>query len=186
MENRNELWRTPIKHCFYIYSMYQSHFSDMQKNCENVHFFYLFDHEQLERLDDYPNCLVICDDVYDHAPPNWIKNFYVQRSHHSSINFLSIYHSMFDQKDKNMRVCSLNTQIQFLMSSPRSVDQIYTFARQLFPNSSKSFVKLYEEICSIPFTYLCINLHAQYPAFLRITSHIIPPDGPIRVYELNK
>jgi len=78
-----------------------------------------------------------------------------------------------------MRTISLNTHYLFLFKNPRDSQQITTLARQMYPGKSQYLIESYQDATKKPYGYLCIDLKAETPDFLRLRTLIT--DVP-RVY----
>ena len=171
---------------FYVYAHFQPHFNEMENTVKNIKFFHLFDHYELKHMEEFPNTILVVDDAIELAPTDtWVVEWYTRKAHHLKVTFLGVFHSLYSSGVPNQKMISLNCHITIFLSSPRSLNQIQNFARQVFTYKSKQFLEIYRYICSEKkFGYLVVNLHPNHSPILQITSNCIPPDYPVTVFEI--
>ena len=69
-----------------------------------------------------------------------------------------------------------------LSSNPRDNAQVATFCRQVSPSSWRFMVSVYTDVTKEPFSCLLFDLRQECAPFLRLRSHFLPHEYPIRVY----
>ena len=77
---------------------------------------------------------------------------------------------------------SLNAHYLFVMKSPRDSSQIINIAKQLSPYKTKHVIESYRSATKRPYSYLLFDFHTKSPDHIRLRSHILPYDWPMRVY----
>ena len=93
---------------------------------------------------------------------------------HKNISVIYVKHNLF-QQSKLSRTIDLNTTHIILIKSPRDIQQIGLYGRQL--NNTQFLKDSYELATKQPFGHLLINLDSFTLDILRYCSNIIPP-GP--------
>lgn len=118
--------------------------------------------------------LIIIDDLMNELGNNiQLANLFSKGSHHLGMSILFIVQNVFHQA-KYMRNISLNCHYMILMKNPRDKSQIYTLAKQLYPNRMKFLLEAYEDATREPYSYLKIDLTPSTPERFRLQSEIFP------------
>ena len=100
-----------------------------------------------------------------------VCELFTKGSHHRNLSVILITQNVFHQ-GKFCRDISLNCKYLVLFKNPRDKSQIYPLARQIFPENSGSFVKVYKEATSKPFGYLFLDLTQTTNDILRFQTDI--------------
>ena len=100
-----------------------------------------------------------------------VCELFTKGSHHKNLSVILITQNVFHQ-GKFCRDISLNCKYLVLFNNPRDKSQIYPLARQIFPENSGSFVKVYKEATSKPFGYLFLDLTQTTNDILRFQTDI--------------
>lgn len=103
------------------------------------------------------NSLIIIDDLMTSAYTKAICDLFTRGSHHKNISVILITQNVFHQ-GKYCRDIALNTKFLVLFKNPRDKSQIYPLARQIYPENSKAFLKVYKDATSKPYGYLFLDL----------------------------
>jgi hypothetical protein len=124
--------------------------------------------------------LIIFDDVMTDIDDNFTKiicNF----SHHESASIILLTQNLF-YHHKAFRTLSLNMHYMFLMTNERDKQQISNLGRQVCPNNPNFLVNVYSAAASKAYEYLLLDFRADQNKKVRIRSHILPHQFPMKVY----
>ena len=172
----------------YVYCFWQEHFSKLKDL--GVKFYPSWDFEILHNPIDMQGGMLIIDDMADklaQTDPNYLRELYCKATHHCKLTVITLLHHPFSKTVPHLREINLNSQITVLLSSPRSMDAIVCWARQIFQNQSKKFIQLYKNICEAKsYGYILLYISPSCPSILRIRSNIFPSEQPTQIYVLNE
>ena len=108
-------------------------------------------------------------------------------AHHFNFLFCHILHHLFN---KDLRQLSLNTHYFLIPDYKRDKSQIMNLARQMFPQKSPIFMKVYDDaikssknVGELKYGYCLVCCHPQCDD-LRIFTCILPSQAPIIAYEI--
>lgn len=118
-----------------------------------------------------PDVMIIDDLMNELGDDKRLADLFTKGSHHLNISLIFIVQNVF-HKAKQMRTISLNCHYMVLMKNPRDKSQIFSLARQLYPNKMKFLIEAYEDATKEPFSYIKIDLTPSTPEKYRITSNI--------------
>jgi hypothetical protein len=141
--NNNHCFSSPPERIYYCYSRWQSAYDEMKGSIQSIHFIQglpsisIFD-------ENYINLLIIDDLMSDAAKNDEIKEIFTVDSHHMNISVFFLVHNLF-QAEKNQRTISLNINYLFLLNNPRDRFQIYSLARQLYPEKPKFIMECFRD-----------------------------------------
>ncbi len=153
-------------------------------------------HELIDTIENFPSLSEIEDMVKTHKDDNGTllifddimvsvnKDFaelFCNVGHHYNTSIIFVTQNLF-HKDSTYRTMSLNSQYIVLMQNMRDNQQIGILAKQISPYNSVFIVKAFEQATKEPFDYLLLDFHPTTPPFLRVRSHILPHQHPIRIY----
>ena len=112
---------------YYFYKEYQPLFKEMQGKIEDKEFLPCLEFEMIKNLE---NCLLVfddsCEEIYQEK--EFVK--LAVSGWHKKVNCIFVKHNLFHQS-KWSRTIDLNTTHIILFKSPRDVQQIDVFGRQL-------------------------------------------------------
>ena len=159
---------------YYFYQEYQPLFKEMASKL-NIEFIPCLDFEMIKKLE---NCLLVfddsCEEIYQEK--EFVKIAVAGR--HKKIHCIFVKHNLFHQS-KWSRTIDLNTTHIILFKSPRDVQQINHFGRQL--NKSEFIRDSYQKATSIPYGHFMIDFDPKTSEPLRYCSNITGP-GPTIFY----
>lgn len=115
--------------------------------------------------------LLILDDLMSDAYNARISEIFTKGSHHRNISIILVTQNIFHQ-GSHSRDISLNAKYIVLFKNPRDRQQFNFIARQIFPESSKELVRVYNEVTRSPHGYLIIDLTQGISDFLRFRTNI--------------
>ena len=160
---------------YYFYKEYQPLFKEMQDKIEDIEFLPCLEFEMIKNLE---NCLLVFDDsckeIYQEK--EFVKLAVSGR--HKKVNCIFVKHNLFHQS-KWSRTFDLNTTHIVLFKSPRDVQQIDVFGRQL--NNTEFIRDCYKKATSEPFGHFMIDFDPRTSDSLRYCSNIVEP-GPTEFY----
>lgn len=170
----------------YIYSIPQIKF---EKYKNKVKFYEGTNHTELEpeNLRKKQNLILFFDDTADQICPKFLKNIFIQDSHHRNWSVCLIIHNLFDRDIKSLRTCSLNSNYYILTRSPQSLNSIKHLFIQLFPGKSDVVMQIYNEIMQTPYKALLIDNHPASDLKYRLRSNLFSSiEEPTEVFMLNE
>ena len=133
---------------YYFYKEYQSLFKEMQDKIEDIEILPCLEFEMIKNLE---NCLLVFDDSCEEI---YQKKEFVKLAvsgRHKKVNCIFVKHNLFHQS-KWSRTIDLNTTHIILFKSPRDVQQIDVFGRQL--NNTEIIRDCYKKATNEPFGHL--------------------------------
>ena len=140
----------------------------MQQNL-NVEFVPCIDFDMIENLRD---CLLIfddsCEEIYNDK--RFLK--IATSGRHKKVHVIYIKHNLFHQS-KHSRTIDLNTTHVILFNSPRDVNQISYFGKQL--NKAQFLTDAFKKATSQPYGHLLIDFDPRTSDSLRFCSNIVGP-----------
>lgn len=106
-------------------------------------------------------------------------------SHHLNISVILILQTLFSNNPVYRQI-SLNSQYLSIFKNERDKSVITNFAKQYAPGEGTFIKQAYSSATTEPHGYLFFDFTQKCPEHLRIRSHIIPGEGPPRVYVKKK
>ena len=138
-----------------------------------IEFVPCIDFEMIEKLQ---NCLLIfddsCEEIYEDK--RFLK--IATSGRHKKINVIFVKHNLFHQS-KNSRTIDLNTTHVILFNSPRDVNQITYFGKQM--NKAEFLKDCFQRAISTQFGHLLIDFDPRSSESLPFSSNITGPDPSI-------
>ena len=158
----------PIEKTFYFYKEYQPLFQEMSERL-NIEFIPCLDFDMIKNLE---NCLLVfddsCEEIYQEQA--FVKLAVAGR--HRKLHCIFVKHNLFHQS-KWSRTIDLNTTHVILFKSPRDLQQIDHFGRQL---KQLDFIReAYQRATTRPFGHLLIDFDPKTSDVLRFCSNIVAP-----------
>ena len=158
----------PIFKTYYFYKEYQPLFKEMSEKLD-IEFIPCLDFEMIKNLE---NCLLVfddsCEEIYQEK--EFVKLAVAGR--HKKVHCIFVKHNLFHQS-KWSRTIDLNTTHVILFKSPRDLQQIDHFGRQL---KQLDFIRdCYKKATSQPFGHLLIDFDPKTSEILRFSSNIVGP-----------
>lgn len=124
--------------------------------------------------------VVIIDDFANDLNSDTLKIITTQ-VHHKNCVVIILTQNIFC-KNPVFREISLNCTYVVLYKNPRDASQISCFAKQFSPGAGDWVIKAYEDATQYPHSYLLFDTHQQTMTALRVRSHVLPSEFPMRVY----
>lgn len=129
---------------------------------------------------DKGGSIVVIDDFMNHINQDMVDIVTVQSRHYNATTFI-LFQSLFPP-NKLARQISLNVKYLHIHKNPRENAQIQTLARQVSPKNGKWIVAAYHKVTEEPHQCLLIDLTQQREEKLRVRSHYLPREFPMRVW----
>jgi hypothetical protein len=119
-----------------------------------------------------PPRLLIIDDLMREADGN-VVDIFSKGSHHRNLSVIFITQNIFHQ-GKGSRDMSLNAHYVVFFKNPREKSQIFSFARQVYPENPKFVHEAYADATYEPHSYLLFDMKQSTPEAYRLRSLIFP------------
>ncbi len=116
--------------------------------------------------------LLILDDLMHESKEKSVCELFTTDSHHLNISVFFTSQNLFSNV-KNFRTISINCQYMILLNNPRDRSQIYSLARQMYPNNPNFLVECYEDATNKPHGYLFLDLKQHTPNEYRVQTDIL-------------
>lgn len=129
---------------------------------------------------DKGGSIVVIDDFMNNINQDMVDIVTVQSRHYNTTTFI-LFQSLFPP-NRLARQISLNVKYLHIHKNPRENAQIQTLARQVSPKNSKWIVAAYHKVTEEPHQCLLLDLTQQREEKLRIRSHYLPHEFPMRVW----
>ena len=157
----------PIEKTFYFHKEYQPLFQEMSERL-NIEFNPCLGFEMIKNLE---NCLLVFDDSCEiYQEQAFVKLAVAGR--HRKLHCIFVKHNLFHQS-KWSRTIDLNTTHVILFKSPRDLQQIDRFGRQL---KQLDFIReAYLRATTRPFGHLLVDFDPKTSDVLRFCSNIVAP-----------
>lgn len=137
-----------------------------------------------DTFEDIPhNSVIILDDLMNEAKDHQgVTNLFTKLVHHKSLFVINITQNFF-LRSNDTRTRRLNSQYMVLFKNPSDATQIAVIGRQMFPQNPNFLSYVYSKATKRPHGYVFIDLRQETPDDLRIRSHILQNEFPIRIYK---
>jgi hypothetical protein len=182
---RHLMMDKPTGNVYYFYKTWQPHFDDFTKTGIVTQWINDLPTEQIIMEKSESNttpggCIFVIDDYMDFITQD-ISTLFTLGSHANKINVIFMTQNLFG-RNPFMRTISLNALYIVVFKNPRDSSQIWPLARQLRPENATFVVDAYVYATKQPHTYMLFDNHQRTPDILRLRSHILPHEWPMRVY----
>ena len=172
-----------IQRIIYCYSVWQPIFDEIKNLISNIEF-----HEGIYNIDNFDQSnrsLLILDDLMKECENDQsILNLFTVDSHHKNISVFLLTQNIFS-KGKYTRTISLNSSYIIIFKNPRDKSQVYTLARQMFPDKINFFMEAFNDaVTNRAHSYLFVDLKQKTEEKNRIQTGIIP--GNLRIIYTSK
>lgn len=123
--------------------------------------------------------LCLFDDLLE-AIDETNSKIFTKISHHENCSVIFLTQNLFVD-NKHYRTMSKNATYMVLMKNPRNMSQIKNLSSQMCSEKSL-LVNAYKEATRAAYSYLFIDFHPRTPEHIRLRSHILPHQAPMKVY----
>ena len=140
-----------------------------------------------ENFQDAPvNSVIVLDDLMDEAKDHaGVTALFTKLVHHRKLFVINISQNFF-VNSKDTRTRRLNAQYIVMFKNPSDVTQIHMIGRQMYPGNAKFLSSVNAKATKRPHSYLMLDLRQETPEDLRVRSHILPSEAPMKIYKQNK
>lgn len=118
--------------------------------------------------------LLIIDDLMTECYTKQLSDLFTRGSHHQLISVMILNQVLFP-KNAFARTISLNTKYLVCFKSPRDKKQFEYLAFQVFPESPKALVKVYNEVTAKAYSYFILDFSQAVSESLRYRADIFNP-----------
>lgn len=125
--------------------------------------------------------LLVFDDVMDEHL-HVISHVFTVFSHHGHTSAFFLAQAAFDSKRPEFRTISTNAKGIVLFRNPRDRSIVSHLSKQISPGNTQFLTKAYAAATKTPFSYLYLDFAQHQSEHLRVRSHILPEEWPMRVY----
>ena len=123
-------------------------------------------------LDTDQRILIVFDDLMSEAKCDQrIADLFTKGSHHRNVSVIYLTQNLIPQ-GKACRDIAMNTQYLVLFNNPIDRQQVAALSKRIFPSSSTSFMKIFEQATARPYGYLAVDLKAGTPESERLHTDI--------------
>lgn len=157
-----------FKKIYFFYHHYQPLYRRMQETLP-IEFVSCIDFEMISQLE---NCLLVFDDSCEEIYDDKAFAKLAVSGRHKNLHVIYVKHNLFHQS-KLSRTIDLNTTHIILFNSPRDIQQITHFARQL--NKTAFLKDAYANAVAEQYGHLIIDLDPKTSEKLRYCSNITGP-----------
>ena len=133
---------------------------------------------------DKGGSIVVLDDFMQEIS-NCLVSIVTVHSRHYNTNTLILFQSLFPS-NRLARQISLNVKYIHVHKNPRDLFQFQVLARQLSPKDYKWLIDVYHEVTKEEYSSLLIDMTQRRKELLRIRSHYLPHESPMRVWYSKK
>ena len=114
-----------------------------------------------------------------------MTNLFTKLVHHKNLFVINITQNFF-QNSKETRTRKLNAQYVVLFKNPSDATQIAVIGRQMYPKDPDFLPDVYSKATKRPHGYVFIDLRQETDDDLRIRSHVLQKEFPMRTYKQEK
>ena len=136
--------------------------------------------ERVEKYKDTGGSVVVIDDRMQSLSKELLE-MYTVYTHHWNCVVITLCQNIFN-RNPVFREISLNSTYVTLFKNPRDASQINHFAKQVSPGRNSFIVDAFHAVTEEAFGYMLFDNHQLTPSMLRVRSHILPHQQPMRVY----
>ncbi|EFP01920.1 hypothetical protein CRE_13137 [Caenorhabditis remanei] len=172
VEKRNTIFDVDSKICFWYYDTFES-VPDSMKNRPDI--MLREGLPNLEELKKYKNdqVLVVIDDLMTKIDQNsGMERLVSVLAHHYDMTVIFLLHTIFYSKV----IRNLRLQASYIILFKNNADKssVRCLGSQLMPGACNTFLAIYNDATSQPYTYLLIDLHKNCPDEIRYRDNILP------------
>ena len=157
------LIQPPPERILWCFGQWQPLYEELQKRIPYIEFVHgIPDHlHNPQFINAGTRNLIIFDDLMTEAKCDQrIADLSTKGSHHRNISIVYLTQNVFPQ-EKAYRDIALNMQYLVSFNNPIDRQQVATLARRIYPSTSVTFMKQFEEATSRPYGYLVVDLKSS-------------------------
>jgi len=130
-----------------------------------------------DAIDRLTDALVVYDDLMDEADERMTRLF-TRGSQHRNVSVIFMVQNFFN-KNRHMRMISLNAQYMVLFKNPHNSSQVIHLAKQLYPHNLHFAHEAYVDATKRPYCYILLDLQSDQDDDLRLRTNIFPGERQI-------
>ena len=111
-----------------------------------------------------------------------MTNLFTKLVHHKNLFVINITQNFF-LRSNDTRTRRLNSQYMVLFKNPSDATQIAVIGRQMYPKNTNFLSNVYSKSTKRPHGYVFIDLRQETDDNVRIRSHVLQKDFPMRIYK---
>ena len=129
------------------------------------------------------NSVIVLDDLMHEAKDHpGVTNLFTKLVHHKNLFVINITQNFF-LRSNDTRTRRLNSQYMVLFKNPSDATQIAVIGRQMYPKNTNFLSDVYSKSTKRPHGYVFIDLRQETDDNVRIRSHVLQKDFPMRIYK---
>ena len=177
-----------------VTQMVENPYECMTQSPKNIHIFFNHMQECYTRIKERSKCpvyfhsdppsedfvcekgsLVIFDDLQgDKKSTEFIRDFFIRKSHHMNTSVSYICQSLYDTHDPSQRVISDNSTYKIIFNNPGDRAQITTLSSRIYPGQKSVLVNALDTAVADGSRYLVIDCDLDTPCELRLRNTLFP------------
>ena len=184
LSHTEQMFVTPPEVCLFAYSHWQQSYDELQQLWG----------DRITFMEDLPSAeflsqamqgrkhgIFVMDDKASELPNSaFCMDLLTRYAHHFNLSNLIIVQDP-SLRGKMKSVLSKNFHVNVLMRSPR--DRNFIRSLGLMLNDYRCLIQSYDDACSNPFGYLCVDLHPLANPEVKYRSSIFPDDPHCVIYK---
>ena len=187
-----KVFQVPPKKVVYAYDRWQPRF-DRMKQRDGIQFYLgIPDPAQLTQWFPKGGLLVLDDLMEEGGQDKRVLDLFTKDSHHRHITVLFLTQDLFPP-GKFSKTINRNAHYIIAFKNPRDKTGIRNILMQMYPESWRCVLEVYNRITSRPFNYLFLDVHPASDDRFRLWSHLTQAEGtpqahtePVHVRTLRK
>ncbi|EFP08682.1 hypothetical protein CRE_19842 [Caenorhabditis remanei] len=172
VEQRNQIFDVNSRVCFWYYDTFES-LPDSLKNRPDILLREgLPNMEELKKYKDQ-QAMIVIDDLMTKIDQNsGMERLVSVLAHHYDMTIIFLLHTIFYSKV----IRNLRLQASYIILFKNNADKssVSCLGAQLMPGECKTFLAIYKDATSLPYSYLLIDLHKNCPEEIRYRDNILP------------
>lgn len=185
LRDRHTLLDVPTNNIFYFYQHWQPSFSIFER--EGVVTEWLRELPSIDLLTEktepfkYAEGSIVVIDDFMGQLNEAISSLFTFLCHSNRVSVFLMTQNVF-AKNPVFRTISLNSQYVFIFKNSRDSSQIMSYAKQFAPGNTEWVVDAFRECTRAAFSYLLFDHHQTQEEEIRVRSHILQQQWPMRVW----
>ena len=159
----SSLVQPPLERILWCFGQWQPLYEDLQKRIPCIEFLrgipdYI---DNYQFIDPSKRNLIIFDDLMTEAKCDQrIADLFKKGSHQRNISIVYLTQNVFPQ-GRACRDIAFNTQYLVLFNNPIDRQQVATLARRIYPSTSVTLMRKFEDATARPYGYLVLDLKSS-------------------------
>ena len=187
LRERHIMMDVPTDNIIYFYNRWQPSFTRFKE--ENIVTDWIGELPSIELLEEmtspYKNgngSIIVIDDFMTQLNSD-ISDLFTLLCHSNRISIFLLTQNVFS-KNPFFRTISLNSQYVFIFKNSRDSSQITNYARQFAPTNTRWVVEAFRTCTKSAYSYMMFDHHNKTEEEVRVRSHMLRNEWPVRVWML--